>query len=145
MGVYRARLQPACPSSHPLFINPRLLWQVFEDEETRAFYESLVDVRAVVPAVLLGDKPGGKEEGGTAGGEAGNGEAAGGAGAAAAAAGEKPRGGLQASASSASVESGGVSGGTGKEREMSYDDLLEVWDGRVAKGFSWGEEGCVRE
>ncbi|PSC71053.1 regulator of nonsense transcripts UPF2 [Micractinium conductrix] len=99
--------------------------QVFEDEETRAFYESLVDVRAVVPAVLLGDKPGGKEEGGTAGGEAGNGEAAGGAGAAAAAAGEKPRGGLQASASSASVESGGVSGGTGKEREMSYDDLLE--------------------
>ena len=28
--------------------------QVFEDEETRAFYESLVDLRAVVPAVLLG-------------------------------------------------------------------------------------------
>lgn len=29
----------------------------FEDEETRAFYESLPDLRAVVPAVLLGDKP----------------------------------------------------------------------------------------
>lgn len=28
----------------------------FEDEETRAFYESLPDLRAVVPAVLLGDK-----------------------------------------------------------------------------------------
>jgi regulator of nonsense transcripts 2 len=33
--------------------------QVFEDEETRSFYESLVDLRTRVPAVLLGEK--GKE------------------------------------------------------------------------------------
>ena len=37
--------------------------QVFEDEETRAFYQSLPDLRAVVPAMLLGDGRG-KEEGG---------------------------------------------------------------------------------
>lgn len=27
----------------------------FEDEDTRAFYESMPDLRAVVPAVLLGE------------------------------------------------------------------------------------------
>lgn len=30
---------------------------LWDDEDTRTFYESLVDLRAFVPAVLLGDKP----------------------------------------------------------------------------------------
>ena len=47
---------PAC--HHPFHLSSL---QVFEDEESRAFYESLVDLRAVVPAVLLGEK--GKEGG----------------------------------------------------------------------------------
>jgi regulator of nonsense transcripts 2 len=34
----------------------------FEDEETRSFYETLPDLRAVVPAILLGDKPEEKPE-----------------------------------------------------------------------------------
>ena len=84
---------------------------MFEDEESRAFYESLVDLRAVVPAVLLGEKGkegGGEQEGGAAAGseqaESG-GEACG-------------KRELPGSASSASLGS--------SKQELSYDDILEV-------------------
>ncbi|EFN54863.1 hypothetical protein CHLNCDRAFT_134932 [Chlorella variabilis] len=103
--------------------------QVFEDEETRAFYESLVDLRAVVPAVLLGDK--GKEAAGEqeaaagaeqqADGEGGGaaGAAAGAAAGTAAAAGAAaPKGaGVPASASGASLPGG--------KQEPSYEETLE--------------------
>lgn len=90
--------------------------QVFEDEESRAFYQSLVDVRAVVPAVLLGDKGkegGSQQEGGAApGSDAASSEAAGGGGEAG---GKKE---LPGSASSASLG--------GSKQELSYEDILEV-------------------
>ena len=90
--------------------------QVFEDEESRAFYESLVDVRAVVPAVLLGDKGkegGSQQEGGAAAGsDAASSEAAGAGGEAG---GKKE---LPGSASSASLG--------GSKQELSYEDILEV-------------------
>lgn len=46
-------------SCHPLGVPTRS--QPFEDEETRAFYEDLVDLRAYVPAVLLGPPDAGSE------------------------------------------------------------------------------------
>ena len=45
--------------------------QVFEDEEARSFYESLPDIRAVVPAVLLGEGAKGGKGAGEEGGEPG--------------------------------------------------------------------------
>lgn len=99
--------RPTPPPSAPL---PSAHQQVFEDEESRAFYESLVDLRAVVPAVLLGEKgkDGGEQEGGAAAGSEpadGGGEA-----------GSKKE--LAGSASSASLG--------GSKQELSYDDILEV-------------------
>ncbi|KAL4452134.1 hypothetical protein ABPG75_007796 [Micractinium tetrahymenae] len=82
--------------------------QVFEDEETRAFYESLVDLRAVVPAVLLGEKA--RDEAG-AGGEAAPEAADGGAAAAAAA---QPKG-----------QQGAAGGGSSKQEGQGYEDILE--------------------
>jgi hypothetical protein len=77
---------------------------VFEDEETRAFYESLVDLRAVVPAVLLGEKAA-KEEAGAAGG--GGGEAA-----------------AEADGGSGAAPAAGQKAGS--KPELGYEDILEV-------------------
>lgn len=88
---------------------------MFEDEETRAFYESLVDLRAVVPAVLLGEKGGAKDGDGDAAAAASGGgseqppaaaDAEGGAGKDAAAAGGKQEG--------------------SKQEPSGYEDILEV-------------------
>ena len=83
---------------------------MFEDEETRAFYESLVDLRAVVPAVLLGEKTAKEEAGAALGG--GGGEAA-----------------AEADAGSAAPTAVQKAG---SKQDLGYDDILEeralVWD-----------------
>ena len=66
--------------------------QVFEDEEARAFYETLVDLRAVVPAVLLGEAKAAPKEGGDAAPGDGAAEAGGGAAASASALAEQVAG-----------------------------------------------------
>lgn len=91
--------------------------QVFEDEETRAFYESLVDLRAVVPAVLLGEKA--KDEPG-AGGEAAPEAADGGGGAAAAAA---------AAAGQQKGPQGSAGITSSRQEGQGYEDILEVRSG----------------
>ncbi len=98
---------------------------MFEDEESRAFYESLVDLRAVVPAVLLGEKGkegGSEQEGGAA---SGSGGAAGEAAEGGSEAGSKAQ--LPGAASSASLG--------GSKQELSYEDILEVGSRAVCMGW----------
>eukprot|EP00887_Chlorella_sp_A99_P007640 scaffold20.g7640.t1 len=96
--------------------------QVFEDEEARAFYQSLPDLRAVVPAMLLADGKA-KDEAGGEGPATGDsyGEGAG-PGASAAAAGPQPV--SEQSASSAGLPASAKAGGGGGSA-AALDELLE--------------------
>ncbi|KAL4437467.1 hypothetical protein ABPG77_003448 [Micractinium sp. CCAP 211/92] len=103
--------------------------QVFEDEETRAFYESLVDLRAVVPAVLLGDKA--KDDPGAGGEGAAEAADSGGGGAPAAVAGAGQANGPQGSAAGTGIKQEGQGSedtpegkGGEEQREPSQLDLL---------------------
>lgn len=115
---------------------------VFEDPEVRAFYESLPDIRALVPAVLLGAPEAAeqqavadKEDSGSAAGAAEGGQGAAGSSSAADAGkgkGEKAgRGSDRASDRGDSKEAGG-SGKDGKEKETEAAGDKE--DGTAAAG-----------